>query len=262
MMRGLWSAASGMAAQQTNIDVIANNLANVNTTGFKASRADFQDLLYQTVQVAGATASDGSQVPTGIQVGLGTRCAGIQKIFSVGDLKQTGNPLDVAIEGDGFFQVMTSSGAMAYTRDGALKVDGTGRIVTNDGSVFQPELAIPAEAVSISISQDGTISVLLPDQSEPQQLGQIQLAKFLNPAGLTAVGHNLFLPTAASGEAITGSPGTTGFGTLMQGSLEMSNVRIIDEMVNLIIAQRAYEVNSKAIQASDEMLQMANSLRR
>ncbi len=262
MMRGLWSAASGMAAQQTNIDVIANNLANVNTTGFKASRADFQDLLYQTVQPAGATAEDGSQVPTGIQIGLGTRCASIQKVFSVGDLKQTDNPLDVAIEGDGFFPITTSSGGTAYTRDGGFKLDGTGRLVTSDGSVVQPEIAIPAEAISISIGRDGTISVLLPEQSEPQQVGQIQLAKFLNPAGLSAVGHNIFLPTAASGEAITGAPGSAGFGSLMQGSLEMSNVRIIDEMVSMIIAQRAYEVNSKAIQASDEMLQMANNLRR
>ena len=262
MMRGLWSAASGMSAQQTNIDVIANNLANVNTTGFKAARADFQDLLYQTMQAAGTTAAEGAQVPTGIQVGLGTRCAAVQKMFSPGDLKQTGNPLDLAIEGDGFFSVLTPDGGTAYTRDGSLKLDGTGRLVTSEGCAVQPEISIPPEAESITIGRDGTVSVTMPGQSEPQDLGQIALAKFLNPAGLSSIGHNLFLATAASGEAVAGTGGSKGFGSISQRTLEMSNVRIIDEMVSLIVAQRAYEVSSKAIQASDEMLQMANNLRR
>ncbi len=262
MMRGLWSAASGMAAQQTNIDVIANNLANVNTTGFKAARADFQDILYQTVQAAGAVSGGGSQVPTGLQVGLGTRCADTQKMFSMGDMKQTGNPLDLALQGDGFFSVLTEDGTTAYTRDGSFKVDGNGRLVTAGGLVIQPEITIPADVVSLSIGRDGTVSATLPGQTDPQQLGQIQLAKFLNPAGLSNAGQNLLTPTAASGEALTGTAGSKGFGSLLQGTLEMSNVRIIDEMVNMIIAQRAYEVNSKAIQASDEMLQMANNLRR
>ncbi len=262
MMRGLWSAASGMAAQQTNIDVIANNLANVNTTGFKSARADFQDVLYQTVQSAGVTSSSGTQVPTGVQVGLGTRCAAVQKMYTTGDLKQTGNPLDLAIEGDGFFQVLTQDGTTAYTRDGSLKVDGTGRLCTSDGDLIQPEISIPAEATSVSIAKDGTVAAILPGQTQPQQLGQLQLAKFLNPAGLSSAGHDLLTPTAASGEAVTGTPGLKGFGAIDQGTLEMSNVKIIDEMVNMIVAQRAYEVNSKAIQASDEMLQMANNLRR
>ncbi len=260
MMTGLWSAASGMEAQQTNIDVIANNLANVNTVGFKSSRADFQDLLYQTVQAAGATSGDGTQT-TGIEVGLGTRCASVQKLFTSGDLRQTGNALDLAIEGDGFFCVVTGDGT-AYTRDGSFKLDGTGRLVTNDGAVLQPEVTIPPEAQDIAISRDGTVSVTLPGQSEARQVGKITLAKFLNPAGLSSVGHNLYTATPASGEAITGTPGQKGMGSIAQRTLEMSNVKIIDEMVNLIVAQRAYEVNSKAIQASDEMLQMANNLTR
>jgi len=262
MTRGLWTAASGMAAQQTNIDVIANNLANVNTTGFKSSRVDFQDLYYQTVQLPGAPSAEGVQAPSGIQVGLGARPAAVQKIFSPGDFRQTGNPLDAAIEGDGFFQVTGPDGGIAYTRDGAFKLDGQGRLVNTDGYSLEPELVIPADAQNISIGSDGTISVTIPGQSAPQQVGQIQLAKFPNPAGLNSTGHNLFLPTDASGEPTTGAPGSSGFGRLAQGAVEMSNVRIIDEMVNMIIAQRAYEVNSKCIQVADEMLAMANSLRR
>jgi flagellar basal-body rod protein FlgG len=251
-----------MAAQQTNIDVIANNLANVNTTGYKASRGDFQDLLYQTTQAAGTVAGEGAQLPTGIQIGLGTRCAAIQKMFSMGDLKQTGNALDLAIEGDGFFCLMTPDGTTAYTRDGTFKLDGSGRIVNSDGYALDPELSIPTESESISVGRDGTVSVTLPGQAEPQQIGQLQLARFLNPGGLASGGHNSFFATAASGDALLGTGGASGFGGVTQGFVEMSNVRIIDEMVNLIVAQRAYEVNSKAIQASDEMLQMANNLRR
>jgi flagellar basal-body rod protein FlgG len=262
MMRGLWTAASGMAAQQLNMDVVANNLANVNTTGFKRSRVDFQDLVYQTIRSAGTAVAEGAQVPTGIQVGLGSHPAAIQKVFSQGDFQQTQNPLDVAIEGDGFLQVLQPDGTIAYTRDGTLKLDNQGRLVNSDGYTMEPELTIPAEATQIAIGADGTVSVSLPGQAEPQQLGQIQLAKFLNPAGLSSVGKNLFVPTGASGEAITGTPGRDGFGTLAQGMVEMSNVRIVDEMVNMIVAQRAYEVNSKSIQTADDMLAIANNLRR
>jgi len=262
MMSGLWTAASGMQAQQLNMDVVANNLANVNTTGFKRSRVDFQDLLYQTISPAGTSVAEGAQVPTGIQVGLGTEPAAVQKIFSQGDFQQTQNPLDLAIEGDGFFQVLRPDGSIAYTRDGAFKLDNQGRLVTSNGHALEPELAIPAEATEIAIGPSGTVSVLLPGQAMPQELGQIQLAKFLNPAGLSSIGKNLFMPTGASGEAITGTPGLDGFGTLAAGMVEMSNVRIVDEMVNMIVAQRAYEVNSKSIQTADDMLAIANNLRR
>lgn len=262
MTRGLWTAASGMAAQQTNIDVIANNLANVNTTGFKSSRVDFQDLYYQSIRLPGAPAAEGIQAPSGIQVGLGARPAAVQKLFAAGDLRQTGNPLDIAIEGDGFFQVTGPDGTIAYTRDGAFKLNGEGKLVNTDGYALDPEIVIPADAQNISIGSDGTISVTTPGQSTPQQAGQIQIAKFANPGGLSSEGHNLFTPTGASGEATTGAPGSQGFGRLAQGVVEMSNVRIIDEMVNMIVAQRAYEINSKCIQVADEMLGMANNLRR
>jgi flagellar basal-body rod protein FlgG len=262
MTRGLWTAASGMAAQETNIDVIANNLANVNTTGFKSSRVDFQDLYYQTVRQAGAATADGSQIPSGVQVGLGTRPAAVQKLFTAGDLRQTGNQLDVAIEGDGFFALTGPDGNPVYTRDGSFKLDGTGKLVNTDGYSLETAVTIPAEALSVSIAADGTVSVTTPSSSTPQQIGQIQIARFLNPAGLNNAGHNLFTPTAASGTATTGAPGSQGFGGLAQGTLEMSNVKIVDEMVNMIVAQRAYEINSKCIQTADEMLSLANNLRR
>jgi flagellar basal-body rod protein FlgG len=262
MIRGLWSAASGMLAQQLNVDVIANNLANVNTTGFKRSRVDFQDLLYQSIRLPGAQAAAGIQVPTGIQVGLGTRPVAVHKIFSQGDFQQTGNPLDLVIEGDGFFQVLMSDGTIAYTRDGAFKLDSQGRIVTSDGFVMEPEIAIPVGATQISIGADGNVSVTIPGQSSPQIVGQIQLARFVNPGGLASIGRNLFKATAASGQPIQGNPGTDGFGTIGQGFLEMSNVKVVEEMVSLIVAQRAYEVNSRAIQAADQMLEIANTLRR
>jgi flagellar basal-body rod protein FlgG len=261
-MRGLWSAASGMSAQETNIDVIANNLANVNTAGFKASRVDFQDLYYQTVREAGGSTSGDTQVPTGIQVGLGSRPAAIQKLFSPGELRQTSNPLDIAIEGDGFFQVAGPDGKTCYTRDGAFKLDSQGRLVNTDGYTLDPAVTIPADAQSVAIGPDGTVSVTMPGQTASQQVGQIQIVRFLNPSGLTSIGHNLFTNTAASGDATVGTPGTTGFGQLAQGTIEMSNVKIVDEMVNMIVAQRAYEVNSKCIQAADDMLAMANSIRR
>ncbi|MBP7891941.1 MAG: flagellar basal-body rod protein FlgG [Firmicutes bacterium] len=262
MMRALWSAATGMLAKQLDMDVIANNLANVNSAGFKKSRVDFQDLMYQTIRTAGSTVAQGSRVPTGIQVGLGTRAAAIQKVFSQGDFIQTENPLDLVIEGDGFFQVLLPDGSTAYTRTGAFKVDSEGRVVTSDGFVMEPELVVPANAVDISIGTDGTVTIQVAGENAPTELGQIQLARFLNPGGLVSIGRNLYKPTAASGDPAVGTPGLEGIGTIAQKFLEMSNVKVVEEMVNMIIAQRAYEVNSKAIQTSDEMLAAANNLRR
>jgi flagellar basal-body rod protein FlgG len=262
MMRALWSAATGMLAKQLDMDVIANNLANVNSAGFKKSRVDFQDLMYQTIRTAGSTVAQGSKVPTGIQVGLGTRAAAIQKVFSQGDFIQTENPLDLVIEGDGFFQVLLPDGSTAYTRTGAFKVDSEGRIVTSDGFVMEPELVVPANAVDISIGTDGTVTIQVAGENAPTELGQIQLARFLNPGGLVSIGRNLYKPSAASGDPAVGTPGLEGIGTIAQKFLEMSNVKVVEEMVNMIIAQRAYEVNSKAIQTSDEMLAAANNLRR
>jgi len=251
-----------MLAQELNIDTIANNLANVNTAGFKRNRVDFQDLMYQTFRTAGTTAAAGIQIPTGIQVGHGSRPVATQKIFSQGDFMQTGAPLDMVIEGDGFFSVILPDGTNAYTRAGAFKQDGQGRVVTSDGFLLQPGIIIPADATDISISSDGTVEVALPNANAPQQVGTIQLAKFANPAGLENVGRNLFVETTASGASIMGNPGTNGFGTLAQGVLEMSNVKLVEEMVNLIVAQRAYEISSKAIQAADDMLGIANNIKR
>lgn len=262
MMRALWTAAAGMNAQQLTVDVLANNLANVNTAGFKRSRVDFQDLLYQTERVPGTATARNAQVPVGIQVGLGSRPGAVYKIFSQGTFQQTGNPLDMAIEGDGFFQVQLPDGRIAYTRDGSFKVDNQGRLVTSDGYPLQPEITIPPDALSVSIGQDGTISVMLPGQSQPQEVGQIQLVRFINPAGLQSIGRNLFVATFASGDPQTGTPGLEGYGTIAQGFVEMSNVKVVEEMVNLITALRAYEVNSKAIQTADEMLSVANQVRR
>lgn len=262
MIRSLSIAASGMAAQQLNIDVIANNLANVNTAGFKKSRADFQDILYQNVRAAGTQESQGSMVPTGIQIGLGTRAAGTQKIYTAGDVKSSDNPLDVAIEGNGFFQIQMPDGSTAYTRDGSFKLDDRGRLVTSDGYPLSPEITIEADATGISIASDGTVSVTKSGSTTAEQKGQIQLAKFLNPAGLSSKGRNLAVATAASGQPIVESAGVNGMGTVAQRYLEVSNVQVVDEMVNMITAQRAYEVNSKAIQTSDDMLNIANGLKR
>ncbi len=262
MLRSLWTAATGMQAQTVNIDVLSNNLANVNTTGFKRGRADFQDLLYETLRVSGAPSSASTQVPTGIQIGHGTRTAAIQKIFLQGNYQSTSNELDMAIEGGGFFQIAKPDGEIAYTRAGAFKLDSEGSIVTSDGYLMSPEISIPSDATSISIGMDGTVSVLQPGQSAPSEVGTIELANFINPAGLNAIGRNLYLPTDASGDVITGTAGEDGLGTISQGFLEMSNVSVVEEMVNMITAQRAYEINSKAIQASDEMLQLANNIKR
>jgi flagellar basal-body rod protein FlgG len=262
MIRALWTAATGMAAQALNVDVIANNLANVNTTGFKRGRANFQDLMYQQVKSAGAEASSaGTQLPTGTQIGLGVRTSGIESIFLEGSFKDTSNPLDMAIEGRGFFQIQMPNGDLAYTRAGAFSLDSQGQLVTADGNVLQPAITIPSDAIAINISNDGTVSAQQPGGTS-SVLGQIQLADFSNPAGLTHLGHSLFQASNASGEAITGNPGVNGLGSLGQGMLEMSNVNIVEEMVNLIAGQRAYEMNSKAVQAGDEMLQTANNIRR
>jgi len=262
MIRALYTSSSGMQAQQLNLDAIANNLSNVNTAGFKRTRVDFQDLLYQTFRAAGTAGSQGTTIPTGIQVGHGTRPVATQRIFSQGDFQQTENPLDLVIEDAGFFQVLRPDGTTAYTRSGAFKKDGTGRIVTSDGFPLQPGLTVPGDATSLTVGSDGTVSVTLPGQSAAQQIGTIQLARFINPAGLSAVGRSLFVPTSASGDPIVANAGTDGMGTLAQGFLEMSNVKVVEEMVAMITSQRAYEANSKAIQTADEMLSMANNMRR
>ena len=260
MIRSLWTAATGMQAQTLNIDVISNNLANVSTSGFKKSRAEFQDLLYETLRPAGVSSSANSQVPVGIQVGHGTRPSAVNRIFVQGDFQQTKNELDLAIEGDGFFQIIQANGDTAYTRDGAFKLDNEGRIVNADGFLLEPEITVPNNTIAISIAIDGTVSVLQSGQAEPAEIGTIQLARFLNPAGLHSIGRNLYIPTASSGEELLGTAGEDGFGTIAQGYLEGSNVSVVEEMVNMIVAQRAYETNSKVIQASDEMLQMANNV--
>lgn len=262
MIRALWTAASGMQAQQKNIDVVAHNLANVNTTGFKRSRADFQDLMYQNLKSTGSPATNATQVPTGIQIGLGSRLAAVTKIFSPGDFSQTGNELDIAIEGDGFFQIQQPDGTTGYSRAGTFKRDSQGRVVTTDGNPMLPEIVIPSNATKINIGSDGTVSVQQSGQNTPTTVGSIQLASFSNPAGLSAQGKNIFLPSDASGTATTGTPGQNGLGAVAQGLLEMSNVNVAEEMVNMIVGQRAYEINSKAVQASDEMLQTANNMRR
>ena len=263
MIRSLFIAATGMEAQKLNMDVISNNLANVNTVGYKRSRADFQELIYQNLKTPGALSADGVQVPSGIQLGLGVKPVAVQKIFLQGDFVQTGNNLDMVIEGDGFFQVTRPDGTVAYTRSGAFKLDSNGKIVNSDGYPLEPALTIPANTQSITVGSDGKISVLQAGSKSPSDVGQIQLARFINPGGLQAVGKSLFTPTASSGDAVTGNPGgSEGLGTINQGFIEMSNVNIVEEMVNMIVSQRAYEINSKAVQASDEMLQIANNVKR
>ncbi|GMB01330.1 flagellar basal-body rod protein FlgG [Pelosinus sp. IPA-1] len=262
MMRALWTAASGMAAQQANVDVISNNLANVNTTGFKKVRNDFEDLMYQTIRQSGSSTGPDTQLPTGIQIGHGVRQVATQKVYTEGNFQTTGNALDVAIEGDGFFQVTMPDGTLAYTRDGSFKKDSTGRIVTSEGYPIEPAITIPEGATNVAISADGRVSAKLAGQTAPQDLGQLQLAVFVNPAGLDSMGKNLLKETAASGNAVVGNPGTDSAGTLVQNTLEMSNVAVVDEMVNMIVAQRAYELNSKAITTCDTMLEQAAQLKR
>lgn len=262
MIRALFTAATGMESQQLNVDVIANNLANVNTTGFKRSRADFQDLLYQTLRQPGASSTSQTEIPTGIQLGLGSRAAAVHRLFLQGDFQQTQNQLDLAIDGAGFFQILQPNGDVAYTRAGAFKLDSQGRIVNSDGLPLEPEITIPTNATGITIGSDGTVSVLQPGNTTPQQVGQLRLVSFANPAGLSGLGRSLFETTTASGQPIEGTAGTDGLGSLSQGFLEISNVSVVEEMVNLITGQRAYEINSRAIQAADEMLQTATTIRR
>lgn len=262
MIRALWTAASGMQSQQLNIDVIANNLANVNTTGFKKSRADFQDLMYQNLKTTGAPSTNATQIPSGIQVGLGSKAAAVNKIFTAGNISQTGNELDLSVEGEGFFQVRLPDGSTSYTKAGSFKKDSTGKLVTSDGYPLVPEIVIPNNATKTTIGNDGTVSVLQAGQTTPTSVGTIQLATFSNPSGLSSMGHNLYQPSESSGTANTGTAGQNGIGTISQGFLEMSNVSVMEEMVSMITSQRAYEINSKAVQAADEMLQQANNLRR
>ena len=244
------------------MEVVANNLANASTTGFKGSRADFQDLIYETARQPGAASAGDSTVPTGVQIGHGTKAGAVSKMFSQGEFKHPQNQLDMAIEGGGFFQIIQPNGETAYTRAGTFKLDSDGRVVTSDGFPLEPELTVPTDALAISIGTDGTVSVLLPGDNQPSEIGNIELANFVNSAGLNSIGRNLYIPTASSGDATTGTPGEDGYGTIAQGYLEMSNVSVVDEMVNMIVAQRAYETNSKTIQASDEMLQTATNLKR
>jgi flagellar basal-body rod protein FlgG len=260
MLRALYSAAAGMQSQQMNLDVISNNLANVNTTGFKKSKIEFQELLYQTTRAPGAEQGSGNVLPTGIQIGEGSRPVATSRIFTSGDLTQTGERLDVAIQGDGFFEVQMPDGTRAYTRDGAFKTSSDGRIVTSDGlplqGGFQP---VPAGTTNITIGSNGDVTYSGPNGTTSFQ---VQLVRFTNPSGLENSGSNLYRETNASGPPELGAPGENGFGSLNQGYLEMSNVKVVEEMVNLILAQRAYEVNSKAVQAADEMMQQSNNLHR
>jgi flagellar basal-body rod protein FlgG len=251
-----------MKAQALNLDVIANNLANVSTAGFKKSRAEFQDLLYESIRPPGTPSSQDTQVPTGIQLGHGTRPSTVLKIFTQGDMEHTKNELDLAIEGDGFFQIAMPSGETAFTRDGGFKLDSEGRIVNADGFALEPEISIPTDAVSISIGMDGTVSVLQAGETTPTEVGTVELARFVNPAGLISMGRNLYINSEASGDEMIGTAGEDGLGTIAQGFLEMSNVTVVEEMVNMITAQRAYEANSKSIQTADEMLALANNVKR
>jgi flagellar basal-body rod protein FlgG len=254
VIRSLWIGKTGLEAQQTQLDVIANNLANVSTNGFKRSRAVFEDLLYQTLRQPGAQSSQQTQLPSGFQIGTGVTPVATVKIFTQGNLQQTGNALDVAIQGNGFFQVLQPDGTLAYTRDGSLQVDNQGALVTANGYLIQPQITIPAGALSVTIGVDGTVSALLPGTANPTQVGALQLASFVNSTGLQSAGENLYLETASSGTPSVNAPGTNGLGKLSAGNVETSNVNVVEEMVAMIQTQRAYEMNSKVISTSDQML--------
>ena len=262
MIRALRSAATGMYAQELYVDVIANNLSNVNTTGFKRSKIEFQDLLYSKIQSVGAENDLTNATNVAIQIGHGTRPMSIVKQFTQGDIQTTENPLDFAINGDGFFQIQLADGTLAFPRDGAFKLSADGQFVTADGLILEPSISLPQDTKSFYVGPDGVISVTLSGQTDPESIGQLELARFINPAGLESLGRNLFIPTVASGEAQFGAPEDEGFGRILQGFLEVSNVNVVEEMINLIIAQRAYEINSKAIKTADEMLSTANGLHR
>jgi len=260
MLRALYTAASGMDAQQLNIDTIANNLANVNTSGFKQRRTQFQDLLYQDVRIAGTANTASTQIPTGLQVGLGTKPTATEPIFTQGDITETDNPLDIVIQGNGFFQVLQPNGQLAYTRSGNFQLNQDGTVVTTDGDPLDPQITIPQDQVGITVGADGTVSVIHSGQTTPEQVGKIEIALFQNPAGLQSTGKNLFLVTQSSGDAITGTPGENGLGTLLSGFVEQSNVSVVQEMVNMIVSQRAYEANSKVITTADNMIAEANNV--
>jgi flagellar basal-body rod protein FlgG len=261
MIRALYTAASGMAAQELNLDNIANNLSNSSTVGFRSRRLQFEDLMYQNLIMPGAAATQQTTLVAGLQVGLGTRSASSEVTQLEGDFTQTGNPLDLTIQGQGFFQVLLPNGQTAYTRDGAFQTDANGNLVTQDGDPVQPAITIPSGATSITVGSDGTISVTLAGQTAAQQVGTLQIALFNNPGGLNTIGSNLFLQTTASGDPIVGTPGgSDGLGTIQQGMLEQSNVSVVDEFVNMIVAQRSYEANSRVVNAADQMLQDINNL--
>jgi flagellar basal-body rod protein FlgG len=259
MNQGLWIAKTGLDAQQTRMAVVSNNLANVNTTGFKQGRAVFEDLLYQNVRQSGGQTSQDTELPTGLNLGTGVRVVATEKLFTQGGILQTGNALDVAIDGRGFFQILMPDGNFGYTRDGTFQRNDQGEVVTASGYLVQPSLSIPTDALSISIGVDGTVSVRLPGQSDLSQVGNLDTVDFVNPAGLEPIGENLFLETASSGTAQPGTPGQNGFGSLLQGALEGSNVNVVAELVNMIETQRAYEMNSKAISTNDQMMQYLNN---
>jgi len=261
MIQALYSAASGMAAQQMSVDNIANNLANANTNGFKMRRTQFQDLLYQSYVQPGAAAGSQTIVPSGLQLGLGTRPASNEIILTQGNFQQTGNPLDLVIQGKGFFQIRRPTGEVAYTRDGGFQLDRDGNVVTANGDPLEPQITIPAQSQSITIAPDGTVSYTQPGQTAAQVAGQIQLSNFANPAGLNSIGNNLFLQTDASGDPTIGNPGgQEGLGSLMQGYVEGSNVSVVEEFINMIVSQRAYEANSKVVKAADQMYQQVNNV--
>ncbi len=260
MIRSLWIAKTGMEGQQAKLDAISNNLANVGTNGYKRGGVLFEDLMYQTLRPAGAAVAEQAQLPTGLQVGLGVKVAASVRNFSQGSMQQTGNPLDVAIKGNGFFQVQMPDGTTAYTRDGAFQVDATGAMVTSSGYTLLPGITVPAGATSVNVAEDGTVTAYIGGQTAPQTLGQLQLASFINPAGLESKGGNLYGETVASGGPNAGAPGAAGLGTLQRGFVEGSNVNVVEELVSMIATQRAYELNSKAIQTSDQMLQKLGQL--
>ncbi len=260
MLRSLWIAKTGMDAQQTQLDVISNNLANVSTTGFKHSRVAFQDLLYQNLRQSGANSTQETQLPTGLQVGTGVVPVATETMFDQGNLQQTSNQFDIAINGQGFFQVQMPDGSTAYTRDGSFQINATGQLVTASGFTVTPAITVPAAAQSVTVGQDGTVTVTLQGKTTPQTIGTLQLANFINPPGLQANGQNLFLETAASGTPSANTPGTNGLGTVQQGFIETSNVNVVSELVNMIATQRAYEMNSKSIQTADQMLSKLSDL--
>jgi flagellar basal-body rod protein FlgG len=262
MNRALRTAATGMLAQQMNVDLISHNLANVNTTGFKKSRAEFQDLMYQTIKASGSAPDGTMQESTEIQIGNGTMPAAVVKSFSQGDVTPTSNPLDVAIQGEGFIQIRRPDGTVAYTRDGALKISGEGQLVTSQGYLVEPAISFSSDTVDIKIDKDGTIEAITVGQTTASKIGQLEMAKFVNPGGLRAIGANLYIETPASGKPLLGVAGNEGFGELVQGSLENSNVDVVEEMISMIVAQRAYEINSKTVKTVEDMLSMANNLKR